>query len=56
MQLMGDLVFVAITVAFFALAAAYVRACARIIGPDTSVDTELVERDRGEDENALVSR
>jgi hypothetical protein len=44
---MRDLVFVAIVVAFFAIAAVYVRACARIIGPD-----ELVSSAATEDEEA----
>jgi hypothetical protein len=29
-----DLIFVLLTVGFFALAALYVRACARIVGPE----------------------
>jgi hypothetical protein len=33
---MTDLIFVALTVGFFALAALYVRACARIVGADES--------------------
>jgi hypothetical protein len=52
---MRDIVFVAITVVFFAIATAYVRACARIVGPDdlvapeaTKVDSpELNEPERG---------
>jgi hypothetical protein len=32
---MGDLLFVAVVVAFFALAVAYVKGCERIVGPDT---------------------
>lgn len=32
---MGDLIFVAVVVAFFAVTVAYVRACERIIGRDT---------------------
>jgi hypothetical protein len=35
---MGDLLFVAITIAFFALAAGYVVLCDRIIGPDSDFD------------------
>jgi len=31
---MKDLLYVLVTVGFFAIAAAYVRACARIVGPD----------------------
>jgi hypothetical protein len=30
----GDLVFMVITIAFFAVCVAYVRLCDRIIGPD----------------------
>lgn len=40
---MADLVFVAIIVAFFALAAALVAGCDRIIGPDT-LDQDRSER------------
>ena len=36
---MRDLVFVAIVIGFFGIAAAYVRACARIIGPDELVSS-----------------
>lgn len=32
---MGDLLFVAVVVAFFALTVAYVKGCERIVGPDT---------------------
>jgi hypothetical protein len=35
----ADLLFIAITIAFFALAAGFVKLCDRIIGPDT--DTEI---------------
>jgi hypothetical protein len=31
----GDVLFLVILVAFFALAVAFVRACDRIVGPDT---------------------
>jgi hypothetical protein len=31
---MKDLVFVLVTIGFFTIAAAYVRACTRIVGPD----------------------
>jgi hypothetical protein len=34
---MADLIFVAVTVAFFAICVLYVRACDRIIGPDETV-------------------
>jgi hypothetical protein len=35
---MGDLIFVAVVVAFFGLAVAYVRGCERIIGRDPGVE------------------
>ena len=35
---MGDVVFVAIVVAFFALMAGFVVACDRMIGPDDETD------------------
>jgi hypothetical protein len=35
---MGDLLFIAITIAFFALAAGFVVLCDRIIGPDRDFD------------------
>jgi hypothetical protein len=38
---MGDLIFVAVAVAFFALTVAYVRGCERIVGRDTDVDADL---------------
>ena len=34
---MADVLFLLITVAFFAIAAAFVRVCDRIIGPDADV-------------------
>jgi hypothetical protein len=37
--LLGDAVFVAITVAFFALALALLRACERIVGDDQPAPT-----------------
>ena len=42
-DVMGDLLFVGIMVAFFALAAAFVAACERIIGTDTSYETPTQE-------------
>ena len=33
-QIVADLLFVVITIAFFAICVAYVRVCDRIIGPD----------------------
>ena len=43
---MGDLVFVAVVVAFFALTLAYVKGCERIVGPDTPLPDEPVEAAR----------
>jgi hypothetical protein len=44
---MGDVLFVVILVAFFALAVVFVRACDRIIGPDLEsvpvTETEAAE-------------
>jgi hypothetical protein len=40
-NVMGDLIFVAVTVAFFALTVAYVAGCERIVGRDTAVGTDL---------------
>ncbi|MCW3045568.1 MAG: hypothetical protein JWL57_3726 [Actinobacteria bacterium] len=40
---MGDLLSIGIMVAFFALAAAFVAACERIIGTDTSYETPVEE-------------
>jgi hypothetical protein len=44
---MRDVVFVAVTIGFFAVCVAYVNACARIIGRDSSVelDTEPEARE-----------
>jgi hypothetical protein len=35
---MGDLIFVAVVVAFFAATVAYVRGCERILGQDAGVE------------------
>jgi hypothetical protein len=40
---MGDLIFVALVVAFFGLTVAYVRACERIVGRDAGVDVADTE-------------
>jgi hypothetical protein len=40
-SVMGDLIFVAVTVAFFALTVAYVAGCERIVGRDTAVEPDL---------------
>jgi hypothetical protein len=45
---MRDLVFVAIVIAFFAIAAVYVLACARIIGPDELVSSAATAAEDGE--------
>jgi len=51
---MRDLVFIAVTVGFFALAALVVAACDRIVGPDP---TDLTVGDRSLDPDAeLVAR
>jgi hypothetical protein len=36
--LVGDLIFVVVTVAFFALSVAYVKGCERIVGRDTGAE------------------
>jgi hypothetical protein len=43
---MGDLLFVAVVVAFFAVTLAYVKGCERIVGPDTPLPDEDVEETR----------
>jgi hypothetical protein len=43
---MGDLLFVAVVVAFFAVTLAYVKGCERIVGPDTPLPDEDVEATR----------
>jgi hypothetical protein len=35
---MGDLIFVVVVVAFFALSVAYVKGCERIVGRDTAAE------------------
>jgi hypothetical protein len=40
---MTDVIFLAVLVAFFALAVAFVRACEHIIGPDLVSQTTVVE-------------
>jgi hypothetical protein len=47
---MADVIFVAMIVAFFALALAYVRACERIVDRDTATEAALgLDSDRGHD-------
>jgi hypothetical protein len=36
--LVGDLIFVVVTVAFFALSVAYVKGCERIVGRDSGAE------------------
>ena len=43
---MADLLYVAVTVAFFALAAGFVRVCDHIIGPDPLPESEADARAR----------
>jgi hypothetical protein len=38
-DVMGDLIFVAVVVAFFALTVAYVRGCERIVGRETGTES-----------------
>jgi hypothetical protein len=45
---MGDLLFVAVVVAFFAVTLAYVKGCERIIGPDTPLPDEDVDAARAD--------
>ena len=40
---MTDVIFLAVLVAFFALAVAFVRACEHIIGPDLEAQTTVVD-------------
>jgi hypothetical protein len=44
----SDVIFLAILVAFFALAAVFVRACEHIIGPDLEAEapTDVTDTDR----------
>ena len=50
-SIVRDVLFLAIIVAFFAIAVVFVHACERIIGPDTEVDTPA---DAGEPERAAA--
>jgi hypothetical protein len=52
---MGDLIFVAVVVAFFAAAVAYIRGCERIVGEDTGVEA-LVDAGTDDDASALEGR
>ena len=44
---MADALFVVVVVAFFALAAAFVVACDRIIGPDELPEVETARQEDG---------
>ena len=43
---MADVLFLAILVAFFAVAVVFVRACERIIGPDLEAEATTADADR----------
>jgi hypothetical protein len=43
---MADLIYIAVTIAFFGIAALYVVACERIVGPDESATAPPVEEER----------
>jgi hypothetical protein len=51
---MGDLMFVVVTVAFFAVSVAYVKGCERIVGRDTGAEL-LSDPDTDDDTSALGS-
>jgi hypothetical protein len=51
----ADLLFIVITIAFFAVGVAYVRLCDRIIGPDPSSDQAVTESDGDRAEREAVS-
>jgi hypothetical protein len=51
---MGDLIFVVVTVAFFALSVAYVKGCERIVGRDTGAEL-LGDPDTDDGASALGS-
>jgi hypothetical protein len=40
---MADLLFIAITIAFFVVCVGYVRVCDRIIGPDPAIESDDVD-------------
>lgn len=42
---MGDLIFVVLVVAFFAVSVAYVKGCERIVGRDTGAELPGAEED-----------
>jgi hypothetical protein len=52
--LVGDLIFVVVVVAFFALSVTYVKACERIVGRDTGAEP-LGDADADDAASALES-
>lgn len=40
---MRDVIFILLTVGFFALAYAYISGCARVLGPDAVTETAIAE-------------
>ncbi|MBK9180339.1 MAG: hypothetical protein IPM45_12425 [Acidimicrobiales bacterium] len=52
---MADIVFAAVTVAFFLLCAGYVMVCDRIVGPDP-VEPELTDSERAASAAHTVQR
>jgi hypothetical protein len=51
---MSDVIFVAVVIAFFAVAVAYVRGCARIVGDDDVVRVADADASAGDDDNLEV--
>ena len=51
---MTDVIFLAILVAFFALAVVFVKACERIIGPDLEAERGRRGRPTADDEQAAA--
>ena len=49
---MADLLFIAITIAFFVVCVGYVRVCDRIIGPDPAMETDDVDAGQREEVDA----
>jgi hypothetical protein len=52
---MGDLIFVAVVVAFFAATVAYIRGCERIVGEEAGVEA-LVDAETEDAASALEAR
>ena len=56
---MSDVIFVVVVIAFFAIAVAYVKGCARIVGDDDVVRVEADEAagdDAADDAEAVSAR